>query len=202
MAVIGSGIMSSRLVGDNVALGLLAHSLAVGAVLVVILLISIPISGGHINPALTLAFLLRKGISKSEAALYAGAQCLGALAATGLTHLMYDLPVFTWSETVRSGVGQSIGELLATFGLIATILGCLRSRSEAIPYAVGLFVMSGIWFTSSTCFANPALTIGRVLTNSVTGISATDAPAFIGLQLVGAVLATGLFAWIDTGKYD
>ncbi len=194
--VVGSGIMAERLAGGNVAIALLGNTLATGAGLAVLILIFGPISGCHINPAVTLAFLLRKEIAGQVAALYVVVQIAGAIAGVVLAHVMFDLPVLSVSGTVRTGLGQWTAEVVASFGLVATILGCLRFRPEAAPYAVGLFISAGYWFTSSTSFANPAVTLGRALTDSFTGIRPIDTIPFIAAQIIGAVIATVLFRWL------
>ena len=194
--VVGSGIMAERLAGGNVALALLGNTLPTGAILVVLILIFGPVSGAHFNPAVTLAFLLRRELSPGEGLAYVGAQIPGALAGTWCAHLMFDLPILMLGATARSGVGQWAGEAVATFGLVATILACVRFRPLAVAPAVGLYITAAYWFTSSTSFANPAVTLARALTNSFAGIRPVDAPAFIAAQLAGAVLATWLCGWL------
>jgi len=195
-AVIGSGIMAERLAGGSVGLALLCNTIPTGAILVVIILMFGPVSGAHFNPAVTFAFLLRREIAPGVAALFVCAPIAGGLAGTWIAHLMFDEPVLMLSAKLRTGTGQWAGETVATFGLVATILACLRFHKEAIPYAVGLYITSAYWFTSSTSFANPAVTIARSLSNTFAGILPGHAPAFIAAQLVGAVLATWLFGWL------
>lgn len=194
--VIGSGIMAERLADGNLALALLGNTLATGAILVVIILIFAPISGAHFNPAVTLAFLIRRQIDGKTAFYYGLVQILGGVAGAFVAHIMFELPLVQSSETVRSGVSQWVAEFVATFGLLATILGCLKSRPDAIPYAVGLFISAGYWFTSSTSFANPAVTIARTMTNTFSGIAPADAPAFILAQLLAASIAVFVFGWL------
>jgi glycerol uptake facilitator-like aquaporin len=196
MAVVGSGIMAETLAGGNVALALLCNTLATAAVLVVIITIFISISGAHFNPAVTLVMSLRGAIARGPALAYVAVQivggCLGAIAA----HLMFGLEPVQLSGTARNGFGQWLGEFIATFGLIATILGCVRFRPEAIPAAVGLYIGSAYWFTSSTSFANPAVTIARALSDTFAGISPADVPGFLVAEFAGAVAAAYLFGWL------
>ena len=193
--VVGSGIMAENLAGGNVAIALLGNTVATGAILVVLILIFGAISGAHFNPAVTFAFLLRRDIDAAEAAAYVAIQIAGGLAGVWLAHLMFNEPLLMLGGTSRTGIGQWTGEAVATFGLVATILGCLRARPDAVPYAVGLFITAGYWFTSSTSFANPAVTIARSLSDTFAGIRPVDAPAFILVQFAGAALATTLFGW-------
>jgi len=194
--VVGSGIMAERLAGGNVAIALLGNTLATGAILMVLILIFGPISGAHFNPAVTLSFLIRREITAAHAGIYVIVQVIAGIIGAIIAHLMFDLPGLMSSATARTGTGQWLGELVATFGLVATILGCLKARPSAVPYAVGLFISAGYWFTSSTSFANPAVTVARTLTDTFSGILPAHAPAFIGAQIVGAVLATAVFAWL------
>ena len=198
--VVGSGIMGERLADGNLALALLGNTLATGAILVVIILIFGPISGAHFNPAVTLSFLIRREISVHIALLYVFAQIIGALRGTFSAHLMFEEPIFQLSTQSRTGSGQWLAETIATFGLIATILGTLRWRPNALPYAVGLFISAGYWFTASTSFANPAVTLARSLTDTFSGIDPSHAPWFILAELAGAVLATGCFGWLLSQK--
>ena len=195
-AVVGSGVMAERLAGGNVALALLGNTVATGAILVVLILVFGPVSGAHLNPAVTLAFALERRVAWPEAGAYAAVQIVGGIAGVVLAHAMFEMAPLTAGTTARAGFGQWLGEATATFGLVATILACLRFRKEAIPYAVGLYITSAYWFTSSTSFANPAVTVARALTDSFTGIRPHDAPAFIACELIGAAVATGLFAWL------
>lgn len=192
--VVGSGIMGERLAGGNTAIALLGNTIATGAILAVLILVYGKISGAHFNPAVTISFLLQREISARDALLYIVVQIIGGLIGTMVAHIMFDVPLLIESSTARTGIGQWTGEFVATFGLIATIIGCLRAAPTAVPYAVGLFITAGYWFTSSTSFANPAVTIARSFTNTFSGIAPVDAPAFIIAQLTGAVVVTLLFA--------
>ncbi|MFP6698353.1 MAG: MIP/aquaporin family protein [Alphaproteobacteria bacterium] len=194
--VVGSGIMGETLAGGNVALALLGNTIATGAILVVLILIFGPLSGAHFNPAVTLSFLLRREITAGEALVYVGVQVAAAICGAMAAHIMFAEPVLMISTHARTGVGQWFAEFIATFGLVATILGCVRFRPDAVPYAVGLFITAGYWFTASTSFANPAVTIARTLTDTFSGIAPMDAPGFIAAQLVGAVAATLVFGWL------
>ncbi len=194
--VIGSGIMAERLAGGNVAIALLGNTIATGAILVVIILIFSPLSGAHFNPAVSFAFMLRRELEINKAMLYIIVQILGGVTGAIAAHIMFELPLVEASETMRTGVSQWFAEFVATFGLLATIFGCLKSRPEAIPYAVGLFITAGYWFTSSTSFANPAVTVARTMTNTFSGIAPGDAPAFILSQLIAAAVAVMVFGWL------
>lgn len=191
--VVGSGIMAENLAGGNVALALWGNTAATGAILVVLILAFAPISGAHFNPAVTLVFLARGDMDRSTAAAFILIQILGGVAGVLLAHAMFDVELLQASAKHRTGVGQWISEGVATFGLLMSILGCLRYRPEAIPFSVGLYITAGYWFTASTSFANPAVTIARTMTDSFSGILAGDMPAFIAAQLVGAFLALWLF---------
>ncbi len=194
--VVGSGIMGETLAGGNVAIALLGNTIPTGAILVVLILMLGPISGAHFNPAVTLSFLVQGKIAAGDAVLYVivqvGAAILGAWAA----HLMFEEPVFMVSEKIRTGGGQWVAEIIATFGLLATILACVKHRADAVPYAVGLYITAAYWFTASTSFANPAVTVARTLSNTFSGIRPADAPLFIVCQIVGALLATWMFVWL------
>ena len=195
--VVGSGIMAESLAGGNVAIALLGNTLATGCILMVLISIFGPISGAHFNPAVTLSFWLQQQISDREAAFYVIVQIIAAIAGAVLAHIMFDMPDLVMASTkVRTGVGIWIAEFVATFGLLATILGCIRLRPDAVPYAVGLYISAGYWFTSSTSFANPAVTVARTMTESFSGILAAHAPAFIVMQIAGAVVVTYLFKWL------
>ena len=194
--VIGSGIMGDRLSGGSVGLALLANTLATGAILVVIILIFGDVSGAHFNPAVTMVFLLRREIALGDSVAYVGVQIIGGIAGAIVAHVMFAEPLIAWSTTARTGIAQWVAEAVATFGLLAAILGCLKTRPKALPYAVGLFISAGYWFTSSTSFANPAVTIARAFTNTFTGIAPSDVPGFIAAQLIGAALAMIVFAWL------
>ncbi|MGB4107818.1 MAG: MIP/aquaporin family protein [Alphaproteobacteria bacterium] len=199
-AVVGSGIMGEQLAGGNIAIALLANTLSTGAALIVLILIFGAISGAHFNPVVSLSFALQRKLPWKEFLFYLAAQIVGGIAGTILAHVMFDLPLLMESTHTRTGTGVWAGEIVASFGLLATILGCLRSRPEAVPYAVGLFIMSAYWFTSSTSFANPAVTIARSFTDTFSGIGPDDVPAFIAAQIVGALLATMLFRWLWFSK--
>jgi glycerol uptake facilitator-like aquaporin len=194
--VIGSGIMGAKLAGGNVALALLGNTLPTGAILVVLILIFGPVSGAHLNPAVTLAFVSRGELALPTALVYLAVQIAGAIAGAWLAHLMFELPVMQLSTTARTGPGQWIAEAVATFGLLLTIFGCLAGARAAIPYAVGLYITAAYWFTASTSFANPAVTIARALSDTFAGIAPAGVPAFIAAQLVGAAIATALAAWL------
>ena len=198
--VVGSGIMGERFAGGNVALALLSNTLPTGAILVVLILVLGPVSGAHFNPAVTLCFVLRREIAPRPAVFYVPAQLFGGICGAMLAHGMFAEPIVSASTTTRTGFPQWFGEFTVTFGLNATILGCLRFRPEAIPYGVGLFITAGYWFTSSTSFANPAVTVTRTLTDTFSGIQSVHMPAFIGAQLIGAVAATLVFGWLVGGR--
>jgi glycerol uptake facilitator-like aquaporin len=192
-AVVGSGIMAARLAGGNGALTLLCNTLPTGAILTVLILAFAPVSGAHFNPAVTLAFLWRGEFSWRTASLYVASQIAGGVIGVLAAHAMFDLPLWQTSQTVRTGPSQA--EFVATFGLVLVIFCCLRAARDAIPYAVGLYVTSAYWFTASTSFANPAVTIARSLTDTFAGIAPAGVLAFIGAQLIGAfagVLLAGL----------
>ena len=191
--VVGSGIMAETLAGGNVALALWGNTAATGAILVVLILVFGPLSGAHFNPAVTLVMLARGDIERGTAAAYIITQIIAGIAGVFLAHLMFDVEIMQASVKNRAGIGQWVSEGVATFGLLMAILGCLRHRAEAIPYAVGLYITAGYWFTASTSFANPAVTIARSMTDSFSGILASDVPAFIAAQLVGAFLAYFVF---------
>jgi glycerol uptake facilitator-like aquaporin len=194
--VVGSGIMAERLAMGNVALALLANSLATGGALVALILAFGPISGAHFNPVVTLADAASGGLTWRAAATYVPAQLGGAFAGTAIAHAMFGEPAFVPSQHERSGGGQWAGEIVATFGLLATIWGVARTRPSAAPFAVGGYITAAYWFTSSTSFANPAVTLARAVTNTFAGIRPADAPAFIVAQIVGAAAATLLFQWL------
>lgn len=194
--VVGSGIMAEQLAGGNDALALLGNTIPTGAILVVIILIFGPISGAHFNPAVTLAFLIRKDIDLRTALTYWPVQIVGGVLGTIIAHHMFELPLLEASTHARTGLSQWSAEIVATFGLVLTIFGCIRYRPETVPYAVGLYISAGYWFTASTSFANPAVTMARSFTDTFSGIAPADAPGFIVAQLIGAALATILAAWI------
>ncbi len=194
--VVGSGIMGERLAGGNDALALLGNTIPTGAILVVLILIFGPVSGAHLNPAVTLAFLLRKQIEFKIACVYWPAQIIGGLLGTVIAHHMFELPLLEVSTHIRHGISQWSAEIIATFGLVITIFGCIGKRPEAVPYAVGLYITAAYWFTASTSFANPAVTIARSMTDTFSGIAPADAPWFVIAQLIGAAIAALFAAWI------
>ena len=191
--VVGSGIMGDKLSGGNVAIALLANSLATGAILAVLITMFAPVSGAHFNPAVSLVAMLSGQLSLAASAVYSSVQILAAIAGVLLAHAMFDLPVAQTSETVRTGPGQWISEGVATFGLVLTILMTVRHKPEFVAVAVGLYITSAYWFTASTSFANPAVTIARTFTNTFAGIAPGDAPLFIVAQVAGAMLAMAAF---------
>jgi glycerol uptake facilitator-like aquaporin len=194
--VVGSGIMAERLAGGNVALALLGNTIPTGAILFVLITMLGPVSGAHFNPAVTLAFWMRREIKLNEALAYVGVQIIGAMMGTLVAHAMFEEILLQTSTNIRNGPAQWLSEGVATFGLVATILGTLRWRPEAVPTAVGLYITAAYWFTASTSFANPAVTIARSLTDTFSGIAPENAPGFILMQFVGAAIATGLMAWL------
>jgi glycerol uptake facilitator-like aquaporin len=195
-AVVGSGIMGERLANGNVAIALLANSLATGAALVALILTFGPISGAHFNPAVTLADASQGGLLWREVPGYIFVQIVGAFVGVACAHLMFALPLFSISHHARSGVAQLFSESVATFGLLAVIWGCVRARSTAVPFAVGAYIMAAYWFTASTSFANPAVTIARSVTDTFAGIRPDDVLGFVIAQLLGAGLATVIFRWL------
>ena len=195
-AVVGSGVMAERLAGGNVAIALLGNTIATGAILVVLILVFGPVSGAHLNPAVSLAFALRRELSWADFGAYVVAQIVGAVLGVWAVHIMFDLPLLQFSQTLRTGPGQWVAEAVATFGLLVTIFGCLAREKSAIPYAVGLYITSAYWFTASTSFANPAVTIARALSNTFAGISPRHVVAFIVAQLLGAGLALLVSRWL------
>jgi glycerol uptake facilitator-like aquaporin len=195
-AVVGSGIMGERLAAGNTAIALLANSVATGAALVAIILAFGSISGAHLNPAVTLADAWQGGIPWRETPAYIAAQVAGAFAGVAAAHLMFGLPPFSASTHVRAGSAQLLSEFIATFGLLAVIWGCVRQRPSAVPFAVGAYIAAAYWFTSSTSFANPPVTLARSLSNTFAGIRPADAAGFVAAQLAGAFAATLLFRWL------
>ena len=195
-AVVGSGIMGERLAAGNVAIALLANTIATGAVLVALILTFGSISGAHFNPAVTLADASQGGLPWNDVPLYIAAQVAGAFAGVAAAHLMFEVPVFFASRHVRSGPAQAFSEFVATFGLLAVIWGCVRARPSAVPFAVGAYITAAYWFTASTSFANPAVTLARAASDTFAGIRPADAPGFIVAQVTGAAAATGLFRWL------
>lgn len=195
-SVVGSGIMGERLSSGNVAVALLANTLATGAALVALILTFGPISGAHMNPAVTLVEMSRGSFSKRSVPAYLCAQILGALAGVAAAHAMFGKPIFAASTHVRSGGAQLLSEFVATFGLVAIILGTVRHRPSATPFAVGAYITAAYWFTASTSFANPAVTLARCLTNTFSGIRPSDVPGFIVAQLLGATVASLVLRWL------
>jgi glycerol uptake facilitator-like aquaporin len=195
-AVVGSGIMGDRLAGGNVAIALLANTVATAAALIALILAFGPISGAHFNPAVTLADAWQGGIAWREAPAYLGAQVAGAFGGVAAAHVMFGEPVFSASHHVRSGSAQLFSEFVATFGLLSVIWGCARLRSSAVPFAVGAYIAAAYWFTASTSFANPAVTLARAASDTFAGIRPADAPGFVIAQLAGAAAATALFRWL------
>lgn len=193
--VVGSGIMADRLT-DDVALALLGNTAATGAILVVLISVLGPSSGAHFNPAVTLVMAIRRDLGPALAVAYVAAQSIGGVAGTMLAHMMFDLPALQASATLRTGAGQWLAEAVATFGLVAVILGGLRARPAAIPALVGLYITAAYWFTASTSFANPAVTLARMVSDTFAGIRPADVPAFILAQLAGALLALALATWL------
>ena len=194
--VVGSGIMGERLAGGNVALALLANTLATGAVLVALIVAFGPISGAHLNPVVTLADAWQGGLPWRDVPGYLVVQVGGAFAGVATAHLMFGEPLFVLSHHARSGIPQLWSEFVATFGLLAVIRGSGRQRTGALPLAVGAYIAAAYWFTASTSFANPAVTLARATTDTFTGIRPADAPGFILAQALGATAATGLFSWL------
>jgi glycerol uptake facilitator-like aquaporin len=194
-AVVGSGIMAQKLAGDA-ALALLCNTLATGAILAVLILVFGPLSGAHFNPAVSVGFALRSKLPWSEAAIYIAAQLLGGLVGVWLAHLMFELPVWQFSITERTGAGQWLAEAVATFGLVLTIFGCVSQRPDSVPYAVGLYITAAYWFTASTSFANPAVTVARSLSNTFAGIAPAGVAAFVVSQFAGMLAAVVLSRWL------
>ena len=194
--VVGSGIMAVNMAAGNGAVALLGNTLATGAMLVVLITALGPLSGAHFNPAVSLVFLLRRELPLRAFASYLPAQLAGGILGTLTAHLMFGLPVVQASETLRHGTGQWLAEGIATFGLVATILGCRRSKPDSVPLAVGLYISAGYWFTASTSFANPAVTLARSLTDTFSGIAPEDVPGFMASQVAGAVLALIAMGWL------
>jgi glycerol uptake facilitator-like aquaporin len=195
-AVVGSGIMGERLAGGNVAIALLANTIATGAALFALILAFGPISGGHFNPAVTLVDAMEHGVSWKLAGCYIPAQCAGGVCGTIAAHLMFGLPTISASSHARSGSAQAFSEFIATFGLICVIWGCKRKRSDMVAFAVAAYITAAYWFTSSTSFANPAVTIARSFSDTFAGIRPVDVPRFVAAQLAGAISATFLFRWL------
>ena len=195
-AVVGSGIMAERLSNGNVAIALLANTVATGAVLVALILTFGPISGAHFNPAVTLADASQGGLPWREVPAYIAAQVFGAFLGVASAHIMFGLPLFFASRHTRNGFAQCFSEFVATFGLLAVIWGCVRLRSSAVPFAVAAYITAAYWFTASTSFANPAVTLARSASDTFAGVRPADVPSFIVAQLLGAAVATALFRWL------
>ena len=194
--VVGSGIMGENLADGNVAVALLANTLATGFILAVLIAMLGPVSGAHFNPAVTLAFAVRREIAPGEAVLFVAVQLAGGILGVLAAHLMFDLPVWQLSAKARTGTGQWLGEFIATFGLVLTILATLRVAKAWVPASVGLYIAAAYWFTSSTSFANPAITVGRSLTDTFSGIAPGNVAAFVVAQLAGALLAVWCAKWL------
>ena len=199
-AVVGSGIMGERLAGGNVAIALLANTVATGAALVALILTFGHISGAHFNPAVTLVAAMERQISPREATAYVVAQFLGAVTGTLAANAMFGLALVSWSRHVRSGGPQVFSEFVATFGLIAVIWCCSRGRRDAVPFAVGAYITAAYWFTASTSFANPAVTIARSFTDTFSGIRLVDVPLFVAAQLAGALASLVLLRWLSPAQ--
>ena len=195
-AVVGSGIMGERLANGNTAIALLANTIATGAALVALILAFGGISGAHLNPAVTMADSMEGGLPWAEAPAYIFAQIFGGIGGAIMAHAMFGLSLVSLSSHKRSGPAQAFSEFVATFGLLSVILGCSRLRSDLVPFAVGAYITSAYWFTASTSFANPAVTIARSLSDTFSGIRPTDAPWFVLAQLAGALAATMVFPWL------
>jgi glycerol uptake facilitator-like aquaporin len=195
-AVVGSGIMGERLAGGNVAIALLVNTMATGAALVAIILTFGPISGAHLNPAVTLADASQGGLPRRQVVPYIAVQVVAAIGGVVLANVMFAEPAVSWSRHARAGSLQLLSEFVATFGLISVIWGTVRSRPAAVPFAVGAYIAAAYWFTPSTSFANPAVTIARAFTDTFAGIRPADAPGFVVAQLAGAAAATAVFRWL------
>jgi glycerol uptake facilitator-like aquaporin len=197
-AVVGSGIMAERLAGGNIAIALLANTIATGAALIALILTFGTISGAHFNPAVTICDAWQKGISWSDAAVYIIGQTIGAFIGVATANLMFDLPIFFAAQKARTGAAQWLSEFVATFGLLTVIWGCsrLHSSKNLAPFAVAAYIVSAYWFTASTSFANPAVTLARSMTDTFAGIRLIDAPAFIIAEFFGAATATAIFSWL------
>jgi glycerol uptake facilitator-like aquaporin len=196
IAVVGSGIMAERLAGGNAAIALLANSLATGGALVALIVTFTPVSGAHFNPAVSVALAARGELRWTDALAYAAVQFAAAVLGVVAAHAMFGLPLLEWSQKARPGLGQMWAEFIATFGLLAIVLSCVASGSRAVPYAVSAYITGAYWFTSSTSFANPAVTVARAFTNTFTGIGQGDVPGFLLAQGIAVVVAVPLFAWI------
>ncbi len=200
--VVGSGIMAERLAGGNAALALLGNTIPTGAILIVLITMLGPISGAHFNPAVTLAFALRGRITAAMAAAYGAAQLVGGICGTGIAHAMFDLPVLQVGTTDRTGPALWGAEFVATFGLVLVIFATAHARASAVPMAVGLYITAAYWFTASTSFANPAVTVARSLTDTISGILPAHGPGFVGAQLAGAIVAAATAGWLCRPSAD
>lgn len=200
--VVGSGIMAERLASGNIALALLGNTIPTGAILVVLILVFGPISGAHMNPVVSLVMALRRDLALRDLVPYVLAQVIGGCLGTLVAHGMFDLPILEIGVKARTGGAQWFAEAIATFGLLVTILGVVRHRTDAIPFAVGLYITAAYWFTASTSFANPAVTIARALTTSFSGIAPDDVPMFILAQIIGALAGMTVMAWFFAGLTD
>lgn len=198
--VIGSGIAAQNLAGGNIAIALLANAIATGAILYVLISMFGPLSGAHFNPAVSIAFALRRELSWGRCGLYMVVQVAGMIFGAFIAHAMFELPIFQLSATTRALTGMAVGELVATFGLVLTIFGLKDSDAPRVPAAVALYITSAYWFTSSTSFANPAITIARSLSNTFAGIAPASVPVFLGCQLAGMLAAVALVAWLWPAK--
>ena len=196
-AIVGSGIMGERLSGGQAGLALLANTIATGAALTALILTFGPMSGAQFNPVVTCVEAFQRNLSRREASAYVAAQISGALVGVSVAHMMFNEPLYEWSQRDRSGFPQAFSEGVATFGLLTVILSCSRHERRALPVAVGTYITAAYWFTASTSFANPAVTIARAMTNTFSGIQLSNVPAFLAAQVVGAVAATALFRWLD-----
>lgn len=196
VAIVGSGIMAEQMASGNAAVTLLGNTLSTAAALIVLIMLFGPISGAHFNPAVTLAFLMRRDITPGDAGLYVAIQIIAGVAGVVAVHMMFEQPMVQVSTNVRYGAGQWLGEAIATFGLVMTILGAIRWRPSAVPYAVGLFIAAAMWFTSSTSLANPAVTIARMLTDSFTGIAPGSVVPFLAAEFFAAALAAVFMGWL------
>ena len=194
--VVGSGIMADRLAGGNVAIALLGNTIPTGAILVVLITIFGPVSGAHFNPAVTVAFAARREIGFGDAAAYIAAQIAGGLLGMLAAHLMFEEQLFQVSQTARTGGAQWFAEVIATFGLVSVIFGAIRWQPSSVAYMVGLYITAAYWFTASTSFANPAVTIARSFTNTFSGIDPAHMPAFIAAQIAGALIAVAVCGWL------
>ncbi len=200
--VVGSGIMAEQLAGGNVGIALLGNTIPTGAILIVLILMFAPVSGAHFNPAVTVAFLLRREIGATIGALYVVVQIVAAIAGVWLAHLMFELDVLQWSAKARSGPAQWLSEAVATFGLVLTILGCLHWGAKVVAVAVGLYITAAYWFTASTSFANPAVTVGRAFTDTFSGIQPGHVPAFVVAQFIGAAIAVAVAVLVFEATND